>query len=218
LLATYLTAQGECVWDLSKQELKRRGGWTFFMGKTLRKHIQENFDWSMSFAEGRPAFILQRQGVYQGSRPINPCGQRCCGSSKKSSQNGWSWSNPLLIETLSLDGLPSFNSVVTGSLGELLTANTGCPSNVPAGLSSEEWELLGWPYGITYTLTASEAKGGAPKAGRANYTFGAVPTVCQAEYLQGFPRGYLHLWGLETLSAHQSLGLLHHGSSILNKE
>jgi len=185
------------------------------MGKTSRMHVQMNFDWSPSFAEGRPAFIRHRRAVYQGDRPINPCGRTCCGSSRRFVRSGLSpSSHPQEWRDLSSpDGRKPWNALVTGLRGELLVANTGCPNDAPDGLSSEDWASLGWPYGITYTLTASEHKGGAPKGGRANYTLGAVPTVCQVEFLQGFVTGYLHSWARAMRSVFQSLGISRRKSS-----
>lgn len=72
---------------------------------------------------------------------------------------------------------------------ELLTANTGCPNDAPDGFSADDWVLMGWPYGITFTMTAHEAYNH-----KARCSMGIVPTVCEAEFLQGFPKGFLHSW------------------------
>jgi hypothetical protein len=117
------------------------------------------------------------------------------------------------VEPSSFRQRSTFNALVTGAPGELLTANTGCPNGAPAGFSSDEWAQLGWNYGIVFTLTASEWKEGnlfanKMRAGhykgklhtRACHSMGIVPSVCQAEFLQGFQRGSLHSWLREMLS------------------
>ena len=109
-----------------------------------------------------------------------------------------------------LNSLPDKEIMLaTGSQHELLIANTGCPSGAPVGLSSQEWAALGWNFGMTYTLTASEWKGRTYKGARACDSMGTVPTVCQAEYLQGCRRGSLHSWAREM----QLLNLSQNGSA-----
>jgi len=63
---------------------------------------------------------------------------------------------------------------------------------VPVGTSSAGWARSGWSFGIVYTLTASEWRGRTYRGLRACDSMGIVPTVCQAEFIQGFPRGALH--------------------------
>lgn len=145
-----------------------------------------------------------------------PCGLTCCGSSMLAARPGWLWNSQKVDNPSSFRPHWTFNALVTGAAHELLTANTGCPNGAPAGFSSEEWASAGWPYGITYTLTASEWKEGnyvrehmrkakernrsVGLTNRAAFSMGHVPTVCEAEFLQGFPLGALHSWALEMQS------------------
>ena len=152
-------------------------------------------------------------------KPTNPFSHICCGLSKLAGQLGFLWSSqPAWIATSSWRGPQTWNALVTGSQHELLIANTGCPRDVPAGLSSAEWAELGWSYGMTYTLTASEWKGRTYKGARACDSMGTVPTVCEAEFLQGFRRGELHSWAREMQSRSQSPSGLVKGSSQQNQE
>ncbi len=156
------------------------------------------------FAGVHPAKPLATEPTCVESVLEFPSGQRCCGSSMRCARAGWSWSSQRVASTSSFRPRSTFNALVTGAPQELLTADTGCPKHVPDGFSSRDWESRGWPYGICFTLTASEWKEGnyvmrhLEKAGRrkmrnrAAFTLGNVPTVCQAEFIQGFPRGSLH--------------------------
>ena len=147
----------------------------------------------------------------------NPSGLRCCGSRRLLKQRGlWSSNRPAWTEKSSLVGRKSFNALATGSQGELLIASTGCPSNAPGGFSSEEWEQRAWPYGITFTLTASENKGRTYlgiSSLRAADSLGHVPTVCEAEFIQGFQLGSLHSWLREMQSQNRSRNGSPKGSS-----
>jgi hypothetical protein len=83
-----------------------------------------------------------------------------------------------------------------GVAGRIIDSKHWVPQRAPVGISSEEWDGMGWPFGIVYTLTASEWKGRTYKGARSCDSMGTVPTVCQAEYLQGFRPGSLHSWAL----------------------
>lgn len=164
----------------------------------------------ISSVVARPASESRQPQPSRSLAVAQPCGRICCGSLRTSARTGWSWNSLRAADLLSSKPAKTYNALVTGAQGELLTANTGCPSDVSDGLSSRDWESLGWPYGISYTLTASEWKEGNriidhrhPQVllhSRAFATLGHVPTVCEAEFLQGFPRGSLHLWAREMQS------------------
>lgn len=170
-----------------------------------------------SLAEDQRARKRATQGPCSESALGNPTGRTCCGSSKCCVPHGYSWSSRGGVEPSSFKQRSTFNALVTGAPRELLTANTGCPKDAPDGFSSQEWAVMGWPYGIVFTLTASEWKEGnlfADKMRRGHYkgklhtrachSMGIVPSVCQAEFLQGFPAGSLHSWALEMLLRRQS--------------
>lgn len=174
------------------------------MDKTLQNSIQPILSGLTSSVEAqsveKPAEPLH--GINR--EPTNPSGRTCCGLSLTKSRNlSLSSNRPVWTEVSSSDGSQTWNGVVTGSQGELLTASTGCPSNAPDGISSEQWALLGWSFGIVYTLTASEWKGRTYRGARSCDSMGTVPTVCEAEYLQGFRRGELHSWAREMQSRNQ---------------
>ena len=135
--------------------------------------------------------------------PRLPFGRRCCNSSRHYVRGGWWWKMFLGFSRKWLRSGPlSFNSWVTDAQGNVLVADTGCPNCAPVPLSSHEWKSLGWRFGITYTLTTSEGKWGPTdiQAGnKAASSFARVPTVCEMEFLQGFPRGSLRAWAQEML-------------------
>jgi len=172
----------------------------------------------ISSPEGRP--VRERRWLVGSTRKVRvrPCGRKCCGSYMRSSLDGLLLNSPSWISESSAAGQRNYNSMVTGLPGELLIADTGCPSNAPAGLSSADWASLGWPYGITYTLNATEWKKGAnhPRSIGSLLTLGHVPTVCQAAFLQGLPPDHLHLWGREMLSRFRSPAGLQKKLSRLN--
>lgn len=175
------------------------------MDRTSPPMTQQNLPGLTLSAEGRSAEKPAAQQRGTNRERTSPSGRICCGLSLRSYQLLLSLSNqPAWIALSSYRGPQTWNALATGSQGELLIANTGCPRDVPAGLSSADWESLGWPYGITYTLTASEWKGRTYKGARASDSMGTVPTVCEAEYLQGFRPGSLHSWAREMLSRNPS--------------
>src|SRR6185312_6117638 len=196
------------------QESEQSGDWRLWMGKTSLKRTQEDTQGQMFCPEVRPVRERLKRQPGTDRELSQPCGLRCCGSSKRCVPAGYSWSSHLVDAVSSLRPRKSFNSLVTGAPGELLTANTGCLSGVSVGFLSEDWAGLGWPYGITFTLTASETTGSSEghlkrKDGRlynhkARCSMGTVPTVCSMEFLQGFRRGELHVWALEMRSRSQS--------------
>jgi hypothetical protein len=209
-------ASAVCGAALRAPASRRLGRATFSMDKTLPETNQLSLDGLTASQEGHRAKRRATRGLCSESGLGNPSGRTCCGSSKCCVPHGYSWSSRLAVEVLWLKPLKTFNALVTGAQRELLIANTGCPSGVPDGFSSHEWAQLGWPYGIVFTLTASEWKEGNTigerlKSGtyqgklhtRAAHSMGAVPTVCEAEYLQGFRRGSLHSWAREMRSQNQ---------------
>jgi hypothetical protein len=174
------------------------------MGKTLRKKTRVTTQSHLFSQEDRRARKRAEPPRSITNGLSNPFGRICCGSSALCARSGYSWSNHWAVNPSSFRPRKSFNALVTGALDELLTANTGCPSGVSDGFSSEEWASRGWPFGITYTLMASEWKEGnrvaersklrGNKSNRACFSMGHVPTVCEMEFLQGLPRGSLHVW------------------------
>lgn len=185
--------------DSSPPDSRRDGRW--------RSHVAEMFDsaelkalnGSISSAGVRHVSGSLVPRASRGHKPAKPSGLRCCGSSPCSSQLGsWLNSPPAWIGRSSLTSRKGFNEVATGSAGESLIAFTGCPSTAPVGLSSEGWARLGWPYGITYTLLASDSKRSTDNVFSTVAILGHAPTACEAEFLQGFERGALHALPPET--------------------
>lgn len=184
------------------------------MGRTSRKKIRPNTQSLMFSQEARRARKQAEPPRSTVEGLSNPFGRICCGSSALCARSAYSWSSHLEVNPSSFRPRKSFNALVTGAPAELLTANTGCPSGVKDGFSSQEWASRGWPFGITYTLMASEWKEGnrvrersklkGNKSNRACFSMGHVPTVCEMEFLQGFQRGSLHVWAREMRSRSQS--------------
>ena len=187
------------------QVLLQSGSEICSMETTSQQTIREVMIQLTSLAEVLSADeqVALRSG--RDRRRTSPFSHICCGLSRIAGQLGFLWSNqPQWIATSSWNGPQNWNAVVTGSQHELLIANTGCPRGAPDVFSSEGWAELGWSYGLTYTLTASEWKGRTYKGARASDSMGTVPTVCEAEYLQGFRRGALHSCAREMLSLSRS--------------
>lgn len=197
------------------------------MGKTSRERSQAATQGHLFSQEDRRARKRAEPPRSTDNGLSNPFGRICCGSSALCARSGYSWSSHLGDSSSSFKPRKPFNALITGAPHELLTANTGCPSGVRDGFSSQDWASRGWPFGITYTLMASEWKEGnrvrersalrGNKSNRACFSMGHVPTVCEMEFLQGLPAGSLHAWALEMASRSQSLAGLAKESKRLKK-